>query len=126
MNKNTRSRRFVALGLTLALLVVAAQLFLPITQAQDAMGQLTVVGKAKVNGQPAATGDIVSSGSTVETAKGSSAVVSLGKLGRVEALPSTQMKLRYDDSSISILLASGSVRVATGPGVSATIFRAED
>ena len=126
MNKNTWSSRFVTLGLTLASLTVAAQLFFPITQAQDVMGQLTVVGMAKVNGQPAATGDIVSSGSTVETAKGSSAVVSLGKLGRVEALPATQMKLRYDDSSISILLATGSVRVATGPGVSATIVRKED
>ncbi|HWN07776.1 MAG TPA: hypothetical protein VNO50_00555 [Pyrinomonadaceae bacterium] len=126
MIKNIWSSRFVAIGLTLALLAVAAQLCLPITRAQDVMGQLTVVGMAKVNGQPAATGDIVASGSTVETAKGSSAVVSLGKLGRVEALPETQMKLRYDDSSISILLATGSVRVATGPGVSATIVRKED
>jgi 2-keto-4-pentenoate hydratase len=55
------------------------------------MGELTVTGKVRVNGQPAATGDIVSSGSTVETAKGSSAVVNLGKLGRVEALPETRM-----------------------------------
>jgi hypothetical protein len=62
-----------------------------------------------------------SSGSTVETAKRSSAVVSLGKLGRVEALPETRMKLRYDDLSISILIEAGSVRVSTGPGVAATI-----
>jgi hypothetical protein len=33
------------------------------------MGLLTVTGMVKVNGQPAATGDIVSSGSVVETAK---------------------------------------------------------
>lgn len=85
------------------------------------VGQLTITGRVTVNGQPAATGDTVSSGSTVETAKGSSAVVSLGKLGRVEALPGSKMKLRFDDSSISILLDTGSVRVQTGPGVSATI-----
>jgi ferric-dicitrate binding protein FerR (iron transport regulator) len=45
----------------------------------------------------------------------------LGKLGRVEALPSSSMKLRYDVkstthslASIAILLGDGSVRVSTG------------
>jgi hypothetical protein len=117
--------RSLALCLTLGFLAVAAQLVLPTAQAQEPVGSLTVVGQVKVNGQPAATGDIVASGSTVETAKGSSAVVSLGKLGRVEALPETRMKLRWDDSSISILLDTGSVRVATGPGVSATVTTKE-
>ncbi|MBC8028556.1 MAG: hypothetical protein H7Z16_00435 [Pyrinomonadaceae bacterium] len=126
MITNTCSTRSLALCLTLTFLAVAAQLALPTATAQDPMGHLTVTGKVRVNGQPAATGDIVSSGSTVETAKGSSAVVSLGKLGRVEVLPETQMKLRYDDASISVLLDTGSVRVATGPGVSATITTKDD
>ena len=120
------SSRSLALCLTLVLLAVAAQLVLPTARAQDAVGQLTVIGKVNLNGRPAATGDIVSSGSTVEAAKGSSAVVSLGKLGRVEALPETRMKLRYDDSSISILIEAGSVRVSTGPGVAATINTRSD
>lgn len=120
------SIRYLALCLTLAFLAGAAQLALPGAQAQDPVGQLTVTGMVKVNGKPAATGDIVASGSAVETAKGSSAVVSLGKLGRVEALPETRMTLRYDDSSISILIGAGSVRVSTGPGVAATITRKDD
>ena len=119
------SGRSLALVLTLAFLAGSSQVLLPTARAQEQIGQLTVVGMVKVNGQPAATGDIVASGSTVETAKGSSAVVSLGKLGRVEALPETRMKLRYDDTSISILLDTGSVRVATGPGVSATVTTKE-
>ena len=126
MTRKTWNTRSVALGLSLAFLAVAAHLALPIARAQDAMGQLTVIGKVTVNGQPAATGDVVSSGSTVHTAKGSSAVVSLGKLGRVEVLPETRMKLRFDDASISILLDTGSVRVATGPAVSATIVTKDD
>ncbi|HKB65825.1 MAG TPA: hypothetical protein VKC61_08195 [Pyrinomonadaceae bacterium] len=117
--------RYLALVLTLAFLAGFSQVLLPAARAQEQMGLLTVTGMVKVNGQPAATGDIVASGSTVETAKGSSAVVSLGKLGRVEALPETRMKLRYDDTSISILLAAGSVRVSTGPGVAATIMTKE-
>jgi hypothetical protein len=84
-------------------------------------GIITITGKVRVNGQPAATGDTISSGSIVEPAKGSSAVVSLGKLGRVEALPETRMKLRFDDSSISIVIETGRVRVQTGPGIAATI-----
>ena len=121
MISKIRNRRSLVLGLTLAFAAGLAQFVLPVARAQEQVGQLTVTGMVKVNGQPAATGDIVSSGSGVETAKGSSAVVSLGKLGRVEALPATRMKLRYDDSSISILIETGSVRVQTGPGVAATI-----
>jgi hypothetical protein len=115
------SSRYLALCLILAFTAGSAQAVLPIARAEERVGELIVTGRVRVNGQPAATGDIVSSGSGVETAKGSSAVVSLGKLGRVEALPETRMKLRYDDQSISILIDSGSVRVSTGPGVAATI-----
>jgi hypothetical protein len=115
------SHRFRALSLTLAFLFGVTQIVLPAAHGQDAMGQLTVTGRVQIDGKPAATGDIVASGSTIETAKGSSAVVSLGKLGRVEALAATRMKLRFDDSSISILIETGSVQVQTGPGVAATI-----
>ena len=118
--------RCLTLCLTLAFLAGSAQLVLRSAQAQDLpVGHLTVTGQVRVNGQPAATGDIVASGSTVETAKGSSAVVSLGKLGRVEALPETRMKLRYDDSKIAIKLEMGSVRVSTGPDVAATVGKDE-
>ena len=65
----------------------------------------------------------VAAGSTVETAKGSSAVVSLGKLGRVEATAETKMTLRYGDNNIGVLLDAGIVKVNTGEGVTATIKR---
>lgn len=123
MNKKIWRVRTLALSLTLIFLAGLAQLAAPVTRAQDPVGLLTVTGMVKVNGQPAATGDIVASGSGVQTAAHSSGVVSLGKLGRVEALPETSMKLRYDDNSISILIESGSVRVSTGEGVTAEIKR---
>ena len=118
--------RSLALCLTLSFLAASAQVGLPIARAEEQMGQLTVTGKVTVNGQPAATGDIVSSGSGVQTAAHSSAVVSLGKLGRVEVLPETKMNLRFDASSISIVLHAGGVKVATGPGVTATIIRKDN
>ena len=115
--------RTLAFCLTLAFLAGALQVVSPTARAEDAMGQLTVTGMVKVNGKPAATGDIVVSGSVVETAAKSSAVVSLGKLGRVEATAETKMTLRYGDMNIGILLDAGIVKVTTGEGVTATIKR---
>lgn len=123
MNNKIWRVRTLALSLTLIFLAGLAQLAGPVTRAEDQMGQLTVTGMVKVNGKPAATGDIVASGSSVETAKGSSAVVSLGKLGRVEATAETKMVLRYGDTSIGVLLEAGMVRVSTGEGVTADIKR---
>lgn len=129
MTSKTRSRAVLVFILTIACLNATTMIVWAAgtsRELQDRMGEITITGKVRVNGQPAATGDIVASGSTVETAKGSSAVASLGKLGRVEALPATRMKLVYDDSSISIVLDSGRVRVQTGPGVAATITTKDD
>lgn len=140
MITRTWIRRVLAFTLAIVFLNAGATFTLAAgaVREQEPIGQLTITGRVTVNGQPAATGDIVSSGSTVETAKGSSAVVSLGKLGRVEALPETRMKLRfkppagdeemrtYENSTISIGLDTGSVRVQTGPGVSANITTKND
>lgn len=125
MIKNIWKRRFLVLTLILAFMAGVTQLALPTTRAEDAMGQLTVTGMVKVNEKPAATGDIVASGSGVETAKGSSAVVSLGKLGRVEALPETKIHLRWNDTTISVVVDAGGVKVDTGEGVTATITRSK-
>lgn len=54
-------------------------------------------GTVTVNGTNAISGATVFSDSTVTTGQNSSAVVSLGKLGRVEVLPDTTMKLTYTD-----------------------------
>jgi hypothetical protein len=96
--------------------------------AQEQVGLLTVTGMVTVNGKPAATGDIVAPGSEVQTARESSAIVNLGVLGRVEALPSTTVKLRYDEirtphnfASVAIVLGDGSVKVTTGEGIAFNI-----
>jgi hypothetical protein len=124
MTTNTRKIRILMFCLTLAFLAGMFHLALPAAGAEEQIGLLTVTGIVRVNGKPAATGDIVASGSEVQTAKGSSAVVSLGKLGRVEALPSTTLKLIYIDTStthntasFSVRLGDGSVRVSTGEGM---------
>jgi len=115
--------RSLVLCLALTLVAGSAQLVLPSARAQEPMGAmtLTVSGKVKVNGQPAATGDIVSSGSTVETAKGSRAGVGLGKRGHVLVLSETRMRLSHGLEIQISLYAGGSVSVSTGPGVAFTV-----
>jgi formylmethanofuran dehydrogenase subunit C len=74
-----------------------------------------------VNGQSAISGATVFSDSTITTAANSSAVVSLGKLGRVELLPGSSMKLGFTESSISGSLEAGRARVSTPANVSVNI-----
>jgi hypothetical protein len=80
-----------------------------------------VVGEVTVNGTSAISGATVFSDSTVTTSKGSSAVVSLGKLGRVELLPESSLKLSFTDSGLTGMLSQGRVRVSSSSGVNASV-----
>ncbi|HEY6802485.1 MAG TPA: hypothetical protein VI306_02795 [Pyrinomonadaceae bacterium] len=117
MTTSRKQIRVLMFGVTLALL---AGIALTASAAQEQAGMLTVTGTVTVNGKPAATGDLIATGSEIKTAKGSSAVVSLGKLGRIEAQASTTILLRYDEkatthtpASISILLREGLLKLST-------------
>jgi ferric-dicitrate binding protein FerR (iron transport regulator) len=84
-------------------------------------GTLAVTGKVTVNGHPAASGVAFTSGSSANTAKGSSAVVSLGKLGRVEVLPRSTMKVGFSSTTISGWLYSGRASITKAKGVWANV-----
>jgi hypothetical protein len=87
----------------------------------DVTGEITVTGQVRVNGQPAVSNATILSGAVINTAAGSSAVVSLGKLGRVEVQPDTTTTLRFSDSGIIAMVDQGRVRVSTPSGVNATV-----
>lgn len=83
---------------------------------------LQVQGEVEVNGTAAISGATVFSDSTITTAGRSSAVVSLGKLGRVEVFPSSTMKLTFGDPNVSVaMLDQGRVRVSSSSGVNASV-----
>jgi hypothetical protein len=125
MISRTWSRKSIAFCLAVAVLSVYSMVVLatPGQMGQTGpSGELSATGQVKVNGQNAISGATVFSDSTIETtAKGSSAVVSLGKLGRVEVLPDTTMKLSFTETSVSATLDSGRVRFSTPAGVTATV-----
>lgn len=115
------SRKSIAFGLAVAVLSVYSMVVLATPGQKGPSGELSVSGQVTVNGQTAISGATVFSDSTVATAANSSAVVSLGKLGRVELLPNSSVKLSFTDSGISALLDAGRVRVSTPAGVAAMV-----
>jgi len=107
-------------------ILIAAFVVVPVTMGVTSStqtrtgptGRLAVIGQVSVNGTSANSGATVFSDSTVTTAQNSSAVVSLGKLGRVEVMPSSSAKLTFSDTNISVaMLDSGRVRLSTSSGV---------
>ena len=83
---------------------------------------LKIEGQVSVNGTAAISGATVFSDSTITTAARSSAVVSLGKLGRVEVLPDSTMKLNFSDSSVSpSMLEQGRVRLSSSSNVTVKV-----
>jgi hypothetical protein len=122
MSSRTWSRKSMAIGLAVAVLSVYSMVVLATPGQTGTTGELSVSGQVSVNGQNAISGATVFSDSTVTTAKGSSAVVSLGKLSRVEVLPESSVKLSFNETSISGMLDSGRVRVSSGSGVSVNIM----
>jgi hypothetical protein len=114
MISRTWSRKSIAFSLAVAILSVYSMVVLATPGQTGPSGELSVSGQVTVNGQSAISGATVFSDSTVTTAKGSSAVVSLGKLGRLDVLPESSIKLSFTDSGVTAMLDAGRVRVSSG------------
>jgi len=115
------SRKSLAFAVAIAVLSVYSMVALAKPGEQKNSGELSVSGQVTVNGQAAISGATVFSDSVIATAANSSAVVSLGKLGRVELLANTTVKLSFNDNNISASLDSGRLQVQTMAGVSAIV-----
>ena len=112
----------IALCLAIAILSVSSMVALAAPQQGQAVsGDLSVVGQVSVNGASAISGATVFSDSTITTAQGSSAVVSLGKLGRVELLPNSSVKLSFSETGVTGTLDSGRVRFSTPSGIVSSV-----
>lgn len=114
------SRTPFTLTLAVAILCTYSMVALAAPQ-QGQTGDLSVVGEVTVNGTNAISGATVFSDSSVVTGQNSSAVVSLGKLGRVELLPNSSLRLSFTESSVAGTLESGRVRLSTSSGVNAIV-----
>lgn len=125
MNSKFRMDKFLVC-LAAVILIVPSALALSVAEPQGASGPsrklIAVHGDVSLNGTSAISGATVFSVSTVTTAKGSSAVVSLGKLGRVEVTEESTMKVSFTDDSMAVaMLEAGRVRVSSSPSATATV-----
>jgi hypothetical protein len=89
--------------------------------APNVTGVISVIGQVTVNGQPAVTNSTVISGSTITTGANSSAIINLGKIGRVELAADSNITLKFTDNSIVGILSSGKARVSNTSGIATTI-----
>ena len=117
-----RRRMLVVMALLAVSAMVVAGNNLPQATRSDSRELIQLTGQVSVNGTAAISGATVFSDSTMTTAARSSAVVSLGKLGRVEVFPDSTMKLNFDDRSVSVsMLDAGRVRVSSSSNVNAGV-----
>lgn len=87
------------------------------------VGQLSIVGAVTVNDKKAINGTSVFNNArlSVACAAGNRATVNLGKLGRIELTPGSQMVLRFSNGLISGDLVMGKIVVNSSPGVKVAI-----
>jgi len=104
-----------------AVAVLCVYSMVGLAATKDLNGEITVTGQVTVNGQSAVSNTTIVSGSTVVTGADSSAVISLGKTGRIEVLADSNIVLNFSDTSIVGILNSGKARVANSAGVATTI-----
>ncbi len=109
-------RKFVTLGTLTAVWCVFSMVALAVPT--ELSGVVAITGQVTVNGQTAVSNSTLMSGDTITTAKGSNAVVSLGKLGRIEVQEDSTLSLRFSDSGLNATLNSGTVRVS---GIASTV-----
>lgn len=93
-----------------------------LAQTSKVAGDLSVTGQVTLNGAAAISGATVFSDSRVKTGQKGGAIVNLGKLGRIDLGPDTEMTLSFSESTIGGNLLSGRAVVSapTGVGISVT------
>jgi hypothetical protein len=110
-----------ATSLVLTVTILCVYSMVALASTKDITGEITVTGNVTVNGQSVVSNSTVVSGSTIVTGANSSAIISLGKTGRLEVLAGSNITLKFTDNSIVGILSEGKVRVSNNAGVATTI-----
>lgn len=87
----------------------------------DLTGEITVTGDVSVNGQKVVSGSTIVSGSIIVTGENSTAIVSLGKNGRIEVSAKSNFTLKFSETGITGILSEGKVRVSNSAGIATTV-----
>ncbi|MFN0124578.1 MAG: hypothetical protein ACKV2V_29100 [Blastocatellia bacterium] len=85
-------------------------------------GELSVRGNVALNGASAISGATVFNNGTVRTDGNGAATINLGKLGRIELQPGSEMTVNFTDNTIGGTLRSGRVTVSAPMGVAVSVM----
>ncbi len=118
LGKN-RIKKYIALLTVIAIWSVTSMVAL--AAPKDVSGEITVTGQVTVNGQTAVSNSTIVSGSVIVTSANSSAVISLGRLGKIELLADSNFTLRFSENSITGILSQGKVRISNAAGIATSI-----
>ena len=127
------SHRSVAVALVLTLCLVGTGFFLSVSAAGETVktrkearnfhlplvGKLLVTGAATINSKKALSGTTIFSENRIAVAKtaGNVATITLGRLGRLDLQPGTELVLRFADDLISGELLAGEAVIKSNLGV---------
>ena len=108
-----------ALSMCICVALLATYSMVALASSGKIAGELMVSGKsingeapfATVNGEAAKSGRSIFSSSTITTPDSASAVINLGKLGKIELAPKTALAISFDENGISGDLSAGKVTV---------------
>lgn len=115
-----------ALSLCLVVAIYATYSMVGLASPDKMVGELTVAGKAvngeipvvKVNGEAAQSGRAIFSSSTISTSESSSAIINLGKIGRIELAPNTTISVSFSEKGLNGDLLAGKVTALSADNVS--------
>src|SRR2546421_5729553 len=115
MNKNT-FRKGVVSALVTAIMTTYSLVVL--ASPGIAVGDLTITGRGTsadaavtVNGEPASSGRTVFSSAVITTPDGLTAVLNLGKAGRIRLEPGSTFSMSVNDDAVSGDLSAGNLTV---------------
>jgi hypothetical protein len=134
---NSQSRTITGMsGLLTLLKVIGPMVFFTLTAgavlaqspsktARKATGEIVSASKTTINGFSAVSGATVFNNNRIRTGKEGAAIINLGRLGRIELGPETDMTLRISEASIGGELRSSQMVVSAQKGVAITVNTAE-
>lgn len=118
-------------GLMLAVFISSTMFVLAAPDSKALAGEIIISGSGEksavtLNGERTYSGRTFFSSGVIATPETSSAVVNLGKLGRINLAPNSVLSLSFTENNISGKLSSGQIKVFTNEGVAVNIETADN
>lgn len=117
MNSKTWIQK--ALSTCLVAATIATSSMITLANSEKIAGELLIAGKningatpfVQVNGEAAQNGRSIFSSSTITTPENIGAIINLGKIGKIELAPNTNLTLSFNEKGIAGNLLAGRVTV---------------